>query len=131
MTQKTLAIAVVAVLAGGIALSAALGWWNAPVTRRGEGGGTGRGGVGRGAVEGRAVTTESAEEHDPTDRVVRGTTTFADLASWGVAAAEVAKLTGGATGAPDATIREWCGAKGIGFGTVKARIQALVDAAAP
>jgi hypothetical protein len=28
------------------------------------------------------------------------------------------------------TVRDWCSEKGIGFGTVKSRIQALVDAEA-
>lgn len=128
MTQRNLAIAIVAVLTGGIALTAALGWWNAPVARRGEGAGAGRG---KGGSPGSAVPTEAASEHAPPDRIVRGTTTFGDLAAWGVAAADVAGLTGGSVGDPSLTVRECCSAKGIGFGTVKARIQALVDEAAP
>lgn len=141
LKAKHLAIILPAILVAGIGVSIAFGWWNAATG--GHGGGMGRGaGQARGAGEGRGLGEErgAAEAdvpagleaaHDPSDRLVRGTTTFQDLARWGVDAADVARLTGGELGAPEATVREWCASRGIGFGTVKTRIQALVDAAAP
>ena len=83
------------------------------------------------AETGRASEAEAGEvnEHDSTDRVVRGMTTFQDLADWGVDSAALMKLLGGEPGALEATVRDWCSERGIGFGTVKSRIQGLVDAA--
>ena len=84
---------------------------------------------GRAAGAGRAVGAGDALDHDPSDRIVRGTTIFRDLADWGVDPEALRKLLGGEPGAADMTVREWCAGKGIGFGTVKAGIQRLVDAA--
>jgi hypothetical protein len=65
------------------------------------------------------------------DRAVKGSTTFGQLADWGVAPAALEEAIGGAPGAPGTTVRDWCTEKGIEFSTVKAKVQALVDAAAP
>ena len=73
--------------------------------------------------------TAEASDHDASDRVVRGTTTFQDLADWGLDDDAVRRLVGGSLGAPRLTVREWCAGKGIGFGTVKGTLQALVDTA--
>ncbi len=65
------------------------------------------------------------------DRTVKGSTTFGQLADWGVAPAALEEVLGGAPGAPGTAVRDWCVGAGIEFSTIKAKVQALVDAAAP
>jgi hypothetical protein len=74
-----------------------------------------------------AATAETA----PVVRTVKGSTTFKELADWGVASSVLEEALGSAPGAPGVTLRDWCTEKGIEFSTVKTKIQALVDAAAP
>lgn len=133
---KHLAILVPAIFAVLIGLAMVFGLWNARSGRRfvdlagGRASSVGRG-SGAGAGSGRASEAERILEHDSADRVVRGMTTFQDLSDWGVAPDALMKVVGGKMGAPDMTVRDWCSGKGIGVGTVKSRIQALVDAAGP
>jgi hypothetical protein len=140
LKTKHLAIIVPAIFAVLIALAMVFGRWNAASGRRFSdlvgGGLSGAGresGVGAGHGGGPSRTTEAGDdetiEHDASDRIVRGTTTFGNLAAWGVDMAAVGRLVGGKTGAPEATVRDWCRGRGIGFGQVKGSIQALVDAA--
>jgi pyruvate/2-oxoglutarate dehydrogenase complex dihydrolipoamide acyltransferase (E2) component len=65
------------------------------------------------------------------DRAVKGSTTFGQLADWGVAPAALEETIGGVPGAPGTTVRDWCTEKGIEFSTIKTKVQSLVDAAAP
>jgi hypothetical protein len=133
LKARHLAIIVPAIFAVLIGLAMAFGRWNASNGRRfadlvgGKASGIGRG---PGAGAGRASEAEAGavEEHDSTDRIVRGMTTFQDLADWGVAPDALRKLIGGEPGDPGMTVRDWCSDRGIGFGTVKGGIQALVDA---
>jgi hypothetical protein len=134
LKARHLAIIVPAIFAVLIGLAMAFGRWNASNGRRfanllgGNASGIGRGpGAGSGQVS--EAEAGAIEEHDSTDRVVRGMTTFRDLADWSVDSAALMKLFGGEPGAPEATVRDWCSERGIGFGTVKSRVQALVDAA--
>jgi hypothetical protein len=141
---KHLAVIVPAVFVVFIGLAMALGRWNTASGRRfsdlvgrgtpsfGRGSGAGSG-SGRGAQAGRPSGDGNGEavEHDASDRIVRGMTTFGNLAGWGVEADALSRLLDGEPGPPDMTVRDWCSAKGIGFGQVKGRIQALVDAAGP
>jgi len=142
LRTKHLAIIIPAIFAVLIGLAMAFGRWNAasgrrfsdlvgrglPGAGRGAGAAAGRGAGPGSATEGRE---DGAVEHDPADRIVRGTTTFADLAEWGVDMEAVKRVVGGSLGAPGATVRDWCMGRGIGFGQVKGSIQALVDAAGP
>jgi hypothetical protein len=66
-----------------------------------------------------------------TERTVKGTTTFKDLADWGVAEADIRKVFGGDLGASGTSLKDYCTEKGIEFSTVKTAIQNLVTAAAP
>jgi hypothetical protein len=77
--------------------------------------------------------TAAAADHSTTatDRTVKGTTTFKDLADWGVAEADIRKVFGGDIGASGTTLKDYCTAKGIEFSTVKTAVQNLVTAAAP
>jgi len=118
LKTKHLAIAVPAIFALLIGLAMALKAWDVPGRRFSDL--AGRFGAG---------ATAEASDHDASDRMVRGMTTFQDLADWGVDADAVKRLVGGTLGAPELTVREWCAGQGIGFGTVKGLLQALVDAA--
>jgi hypothetical protein len=126
LKTKHLAIAVIAIFALLIGLSMALKAWDLPGRRfsdlAGRFGATGSRGTGTGE-------TAEATDHDPSDRVVRGSTTFQDLADWGVDADAVREVVGGIPDTPRLTVREWCAEQGIGFGRVKGAIQDLVDAA--
>ncbi len=115
---KHLAIAVPAIFALLIGLAMAFRVWDMPGRRFSDL--AGRFGAGG---------TAEASDHDASDRIVRGTTTFQDLADWGLDDDAVRRLVGGIPAAPKLTVREWCAGKGIGFGTVKGTLQALVDAA--
>lgn len=78
-----------------------------------------------------ATSDHAAADAAAVDRTVKGSTTFAMLADWGVDPAALEETLGGAPGAPGTTVRDWCTEKGIEFSTVKGKVQALVDAAAP
>ncbi len=134
LKAKHLAIIVPAIFTVLIGLAMVFGRWNVSNGRRFAdlvGGRASGVGTGRGAGSGRASEAGEVLEHDSTDRVVRGMTTFQDLADWDVGPDALMKLIGGTPGAPQMTVRDWCSEKGFGFGTVKSRIQALVDAAGP
>jgi hypothetical protein len=78
-----------------------------------------------------APPAAAATEAAPAVRTVKGSTTFKELADWGVASGTLEAVLGGVPGAPGVALRDWCTGKGIEFSTVKTKIQALVDAAAP
>jgi hypothetical protein len=78
-----------------------------------------------------APTDHAVAEPAAVVRTVKGSTTFKDLADWGVTAAALEESIGGAPGAPGTTVRDWCTGEGIEFSTIKTKVQALVDAAAP
>lgn len=128
LKTKHLAIAVPAIFALLIGLAMAFRAWDMPGRRfsdlagRFGAGATGSRGTGAG-------DTAEAADHDASDRVVRGSTTFQDLAAWGLDDDAVRRVVGGNPGAPELTVREWCAEQGIGFGRVKGPLQALVDAA--
>jgi hypothetical protein len=131
LKAKHLAIIVPAIFVVVIGLAMAFGRWNAEGGRRFAdllGGRAAGVEAGRGGGSGRAAEAGEDLEHDASDGFVRGTTTFQDLADWGVAPAALRKLIGSEPGDPGMTVRDWCSDRGIGFGTVKGGIQALVDA---
>ena len=78
-----------------------------------------------------APAEHAAADAAAVDRTVKGSTTFAMLTDWGVDPASLEETIGGAPGAPGTTVRDWCTEKGIEFSTIKTKVQALVDAAAP
>jgi len=65
------------------------------------------------------------------DRTVKGSTTFKNLADWGVTEGDLRKVLGGDPGAPGTAIKDYCASKGFEFSTVKGALQDLVNAAAP
>lgn len=132
LKARHLAILVPGIFVVFVGLAMAFGRWNTERGRRFADlvGANGSDiGSGSGAGAGRAAEAGDALDHDPSDRIVRGTTTFRDLADWDVDPEALRKLLGSEPGAADVTVREWCAGKGIGFGTVKAGVQRLVDAA--
>lgn len=82
-------------------------------------------GAATGAAPGAASATHT---ESTTDRTIKGSTTFQNLLDWGVARQDVEKVLNMAMGATGQTVRDFCTAKGIEFGTVKTSLQALVDA---
>jgi hypothetical protein len=78
-----------------------------------------------------APPAAAAAETAPAVRTVKGSTTFKELADWGASSSALEEVLGSAPGAPGVALRDWCTEKGIEFSTVKTKIQALVDAAAP
>jgi hypothetical protein len=85
-----------------------------------------------GASAGTSATSDHAAADAASEtRTVKGSTTFGNLEDWGVDPDALEEVLGGPPGAPGTTVRNWCVDKGIEFSTVRAAVQALVDAAAP
>ena len=63
------------------------------------------------------------------DRTVKGSTTFGQLAGWGVSKEALARILGSEPGESATRVRDYLSQKGIEFSTVKGKIQELVDAA--
>lgn len=84
-----------------------------------------------------ATSADAAASHTPAneavtaDRTVKGSTTFKQLADWGVSGEALAEVLGAEPGAAGTTLRDWCSARGIEFSTVKSKVQALVDGTGP
>jgi len=63
-----------------------------------------------------------------TDRVVKGTTTFGNLLSWGVSQATIEQVLGGSMpAAPGMKVKDYCTEKGLSFETIRPALQARVD----
>ena len=66
-----------------------------------------------------------------TERVIKGTTTYADVISWGVTQAEIETILGVPLKSKTDKIRDHLLANNLEFSVVKTQLQALVDASAP
>ena len=104
VNSKALGIIILVVIFGGIALSAALGWWQT------EGGG----GQGEGA------TGERAE-------LIRGRTTFQELLDLGLSQETIAQVIGGPIPDPAMRVKIYCDENGLDFETVKEQLQSELD----
>ncbi len=63
-----------------------------------------------------------------TDRLVKGSTTFADLLSWGVSKEVIETVLGmPMPAAPGIKVKDYCAEKGLSFETIKSSLQAEVD----
>jgi len=67
-------------------------------------------------------------EHTETERKVGGSTTFGDLASWGLSDSEITGATGFKSGPADGIVRDAAQAAGATFSAIKEKLQKLVDA---
>ncbi|MBA7704438.1 hypothetical protein ES703_113246 [subsurface metagenome] len=77
------------------------------------------------ATEGVAPT----EEHETsTEMVIKGNTTFGNLLDWGVPEEEIKTVIGEELPATGMTIRDFAIQEGLDFGSIKAPLQAKVDA---
>lgn len=81
-----------------------------------------------GASAGAPAPEAGAEDEE--ERVVRGMTTFGQLAEWGVSETGVADALGTEPGPANLALRDYCTQQGIEFSTVKETLQTLVDRAA-
>ncbi len=69
------------------------------------------------------------EEHETsTEMVIKGNTTFGDLLAWGVPEEEIKTVIGEELPVTGMTIRDFAIQKGLDFGSIKAPLQAKVDA---
>ena len=96
LNSKILGLVVLVVIFGGIALSAALGWWQT------EGGG--------GQASG--TTGEGGE-------LIRGKTTFQELLDLGVQARVIEQVIGARLPDPTMRIKIYCDENGLDFETIK------------
>lgn len=95
----------------------------APALPAGTGTGAGSGtatGTGTGSGSGAGTTAAST-------RTIVGKTTFGDLYSWGLTAAQVEQVTGFKPGARAQSVRDAASAAGIEFSSFKTQLQELVD----
>lgn len=75
-----------------------------------------------------ASDVAASETHaEPTDGVVKGGTTFADVLSWGLTREQVESVIGGPMPARGTTIRDHATAQGVAFGEYRTAFQALLD----
>ncbi len=72
--------------------------------------------------------TAAPADQQASDRMVRGSTTFQDLLDWGVEQAEIESILGESMPAPESVIKDFYAEKGLEFSSVKAILQAAVDA---
>lgn len=75
------------------------------------------------------VAPAAATEHSSADRVVTGSTTFGELYAWGVSEKAVADAVGFTPKNRTDSVRNAVSAEGGSFGTVKTKLQSLVDGA--
>jgi hypothetical protein len=75
-----------------------------------------------------AAAEAAAHSTTVADRTVKGSTTFQNLADWGVSDEDLRKVLGGDPGAPATALKDYCASKGFEFSTVKAALQDLVNA---
>ena len=83
-----------------------------------------------GATEPAAEPETAATEHVAEPGTVTGATTFQDLLDWGVSQADIEKIIGAAMPDPATVVKDFVTQNGLSFSTVKAALQAAVDAAA-
>ncbi len=76
-----------------------------------------------------AQPTPLATQHAPsTDRLVKGSTTFANLLDWGLSQKTIESVLGvPMPDAPGMKVKDWCTEKGLAFETIKSALQAEVD----
>ncbi len=75
--------------------------------------------------------SEEQAEHDSSERVIKGKTTFQDLLDWGVPQETIEEIIGGSMPNPLTVVKTHCDANGLYFGEIKTAIQVEIDKAAP
>ncbi|PKM83228.1 MAG: hypothetical protein CVU89_00270 [Firmicutes bacterium HGW-Firmicutes-14] len=76
--------------------------------------------------QGSLIEKPPADENTQDERVVKGTTTFHELISWGVSEQQVEEIIGGKIPAPGMTVREYCQNNGISFSSIKEILNSLI-----
>ncbi len=77
----------------------------------------------------RIVEPDIIEEHEESaERIIKGKTTFKEVLDWGVPEEEIKIVIGEELPATGMTIRDFANQKGLDFGSIKAALQAKVDA---
>jgi len=71
--------------------------------------------------------TLTETEHNETESVIKGKTTFSELLDWGLSKEQINKIMGIEMGATGLTVRDFCSDQGIEFSTIKEPLQKLLD----
>lgn len=85
-------------------------------------------------VKPESASTLQPEEHtegDPTERIIKGKTTFKDLLDWGVSQETIEEIIGGPMPNPLTNVKTHCDTNGLYFGDIKVAIQAKIDQPSP
>lgn len=109
LNSKILGVIILAVIFGGIALSAALGYWN---TQGSGGNGGSQAGAGSGV--------ESTE-------LIRGRTTFQDLLNLGLSQETIEQVIGGPMPDPSTRIKLYCDEHGLDFEQIQEKLQDALE----
>ena len=72
--------------------------------------------------------TPQTSSEQPTDRTVKGSTTFQDLLDWGVSQSEIESILGESMPAAETVIKNYYTDKGLEFSAAKTSFQTAVDA---
>ena len=77
----------------------------------------------------RIVEPDITEEHETsTEMAIKGNTTFGDLLAWGLSEEEIKAIIGGELPVTGTAIRDFATQKGLEFSTIKASLQAKINA---
>jgi len=71
--------------------------------------------------------TNSEEEHDPDEVLIKGKTTFREVLDWGLTQEEIEIVLGQAMPSPLVSVKDVCFEKGLEFGTIKTELQTMLD----
>ena len=114
INSKVLGLIILITFIGGIAISAALGYWNT------ESSGGGGAGTGSEAIEGGGATSTDGA-------FVRGKTTFQDLIDLGLSRDAIEEVLGGPMPDPMTRVKDHCATQGLDFETVKTELEAEIQ----
>jgi len=78
-----------------------------------------------------AQEAESTPEAKPTDRLVKGKTTFQELLDWGVPQVVIEQIIGAPLPTTSLTVKDYCTQQGLDFETIKPALQTEVDKVNP
>lgn len=73
------------------------------------------------------TAVEGATDHDDSEAVIRGKTTFGELLGWGLSREEIEAILGMPMGARLKTVRDFSFEEGLDYGSVRTELQALLE----
>jgi len=79
-------------------------------------------------ISGIQIVEPDTVHEESTERIIQGKTTFKEVLYWGIPEEEIEAIIGEKIPATGMTIRDFANQKGLEFSTIKATLQAKVDA---